>query len=476
MESLTSVVNTVKNTLSSTLSPTAYDLWIKPISPVCLIDSNLYLHLSSDFQKEIISSKYNKMLSDLFKDVFGFDVYLTFVSQEEIDKGIYPKELKDADEFRPFLDREKVNNTAKRYKEATADESVIKGLIDKKEITFEHTFDNFIVSSSNNLAYSACKAVVKDQNDLSYNPLFIYSKSGLGKTHLLLAIKNAMIVKNPTLNIQYVNSETFGNELIEAIGNKTTAQFHLKYRSIDFLLMDDIQFLAGKTQIQEEFFHTFNKLHQVGKQIVLTSDRPPKDINTLEDRLKTRFEWGLLADISPPEFETKMAIIKRKSAQIDLEIPNNICEYIANNIKDNVRQIEGVIKRIKGYEMMGVKPSIAQTKIFIKDIVSIKQPPEVAVDSIIQEVSQTYGVSESDIKSNKRSAQVTLARQAAIYIIRTITGLTYEEIGNYFSNRDHSTITYSLKKMETLMDKDDRQRNLINDLIKNIKELDSSTI
>ncbi|MDE5852717.1 MAG: chromosomal replication initiator protein DnaA, partial [Oscillospiraceae bacterium] len=329
---------------------------------------------------------------------------------------------------------------------------------------YQYTFDNFIVGSTNSFAYAACKAVSQHQSG-AYNPLFIYGPSGMGKTHLLLAIRHKVKNTNPALNVVYINGEAFTNEFITAIEQEKTREFHEKYRNVDFLLMDDIQFLAGKIQTQEEFFYTFNELHQIGKQIVLTSDRPPKDIKTLENRLRTRFEWGLLADIAPSDFETRVAIVRRKAQLLQIDIPDEVINYIAKNLKNNIRQLEGAVKKIKAYKLLAdSSPSIAMAQSVIRDILNDDQPTPVTIEKIISEVSRTFNVSESDIRSTKRQSQIAKARHISIYVVREITQLPYEEIGKEFSNRDHSTITHSLKKVEMLIKKDSKQKEIIEDI------------
>lgn len=455
MQSLSSVVTDVKNSMREGLSPTAYNLWVSPVTPISMIDSTVYLYLKSDFHKDIFLNRYLDSFSRILQDNLGFSVSFSIISQEDIEKGDIPAPLlSDSNFVKEYLKEKEVKKTK------------------PKEEEFEHSFDNFIVGNSNNFAYSASKAVAQKVSFNQYNPLFIYGESGLGKTHLLLAIKNEVLKNHKNLNVLYTTGETFGNELIDAIANQTTAQFHKKYRNMDYLLMDDVQFIAGKNRMQEEFFHTFNELHQAGKQIVLTSDRPPKDIKILEDRLKTRFEWGLLADISPPDYETRIAIIKKKTESLDIEVNKEICEYVAKNLKENIRQLEGVVKKIKAYKILVNKdPDLPKTQSFIKEVLNNNKPPSVTVDNIINEVCKTYNVTSDDLKSNKRNAFITTARQAAIYIIRKTTNLTYEEIGEYFSNRDHSTITYSLNKIEETLKKDSNQRDIVNDIIKNVKQM-----
>ena len=305
-----------------------------------------------------------------------------------------------------------------------------------------------------------------------YNPFFIYGNSGLGKTHLLNAIRNEISKSFPEMSIIYIKGDEFTNELIEAIKRGTQPEFHQKYRKADVLLMDDIQFIAGRESTQEEFFHTFNTLYESKKQIVLTSDRPPRDIATLEDRLKTRFEWGLTADIQPPDFETRIAIIKRKAETLQFDVPDNVSEYIANKIKSNIRQLEGTIKKLYAYYLLqGKAPSINMAQAAISDIINNDQPTPVTIEKIIEEVARTFGVTPEDIRSENRRAQISNARQVAIYAVREITQIPYEAIGKEFGNRDHSTIVYALQQMDKKIAKDSKTKATVEDIIKNIRNL-----
>ena len=298
----------------------------------------------------------------------------------------------------------------------------------------------------------------------------IYGGSGLGKTHLLTAIQTEIKRTHPDFVIMYVTCEQFTNELIAAIRAGSTEDFRMKYRVADLLLVDDIQFIAGKESTQEEFFHTFNSLHDAHKQIVIASDRPAKEIKSLEERLRTRFEWGLTADVQPPDFETRVAIVKRKAELLHLDLPEDVAEFIANHLKNNIRQLEGAVKKLNAYYMLeGIQPVISVAQNAIKDILNETQPVPVTIEKIIGEVSRTFNVSPADIRGTKRNANVASARRVAIYILREVTGMSMEEIGREFSGRDHSTIVYSLKTMERDMKNDQHLRETVSDIIKNVK-------
>ena len=423
----------------------AHSLWIKDIEPVKFENSTAYLRVSSQFKKEIIEEKYLPLLSRAFEHILGFSVNIKILcdsapKQEPPEAGMLSG-----------------------YSQEELEKSSQGG-------DYEYTFSTFIVGPSNKFAHAASLAVAANPAN-AYNPLFIYGGSGLGKTHLLLAICAEIKKNKPETNIIYAKGEEFTNELIYAITTETTREFHDKYRLADVLLVDDIQFIGGKESTQEEFFHTFEALHQAGKQIVLTSDRPPTEIKTLEDRLRPRFEWGLLADIQPPDFETRIAIIRRKAELMDIQIPDEVAEYIANRLKNNIRQLEGAVKKLKAFKLLaGTPPSILIAQNAIRDILNDNQPVPVTVERIISEVGRTYGVSSADIRSTKRSAQISQARQISIYIVRDITQMSMSSIGEEFGGRDHSTIVYAIQQVEKNMKQDSRYKETVEDIIKNIRD------
>ena len=336
---------------------------------------------------------------------------------------------------------------------------------------YEFTFDTFIVGSSNKFAHAASLAVAQNPSS-AYNPLFLYGNSGLGKTHLLYAIGNEIKKSKPGCNVIYIKGEDFSNEIIQSILNKTTAEFRQKYRQTDVLLVDDIQFIGGKESTQEEFFHTFDALYEAKKQIVLSSDRPPKEIKVLTERLRSRFEMGLLADIQPPDFETRMAIIKRKAEIIGLNLSNDLCEYIANKLKTNIRQLEGVVKKLMArYNLTKELPTLTTVSEAISDILNDDTPPELTVERIVDEVARTFGVESDDIRSQKsRRANINKPRQLAIYIVRELTTLSMEKIGEEFGGRHYSTIVYTVQQVEKSIKIDPALRDTVEDIIKNIRE------
>ncbi len=461
MESFSEVLNLVKENCKVNLSDVAFNCWIKPIEPLRLVDDNAYIYVSTSFHKDILEKQYLSRLEECFTEVLGFHVNVLIQTDDDIKHQIEPKDAPKQTKKSPLEESGVPDYSQTQQNELN--ESLRNG-------NYDYTFDTFIVGSSNNFAYAACKAVAQ-KNSAAYNPLFIHGPSGLGKTHLLCAIKHEFAKNNPNANIIYVNSETFTNELITAIQNKSVDAFHNKYRKADILLIDDIQFIAGKESTQEEFFHTFNELHQVGKQIVLTSDRPPKDIKTLEDRLKSRFEWGLLTDIGLPDFETRIAIIKRKAELLNITIPDDVAQFIANKLRNNIRQLEGAVKKIKAYKYLaGSNPSISVAQTVIKEILNDNQPAPVTVEKIIEEVAKTYSVTPDDIRSTKRAAQISIARQVSIYVVREITQMSQAAIGDEFGGRDHATIVYAIQKVQKIIEKDAHTKAIVDDIIKNIRD------
>ncbi|NLW74492.1 MAG: chromosomal replication initiator protein DnaA [Clostridiales bacterium] len=311
----------------------------------------------------------------------------------------------------------------------------------------EYTFSNFIVGNSNKFAHAACVAVA-ERPATDYNPLFIYGQSGLGKTHLLYAITNELIKKKPDINIIYTKSEDFTNYLVECLKDRAMDRFRQKFRSCDVLLIDDIQFIAGKDSTQEEFFHTFNALYEEHKQIILTSDRPPSDIKTLEYRLKTRFEWGLIADIQPPEFELRLAIIKKKSEQAGINIPDDVCEFLAENLRTNIRQIEGSIKKLRALSFLtGTDITMEMARGCVAELLGGAEPVSVTVDKIFAAVYKKYGIPKEDILGSRRTKEIAFARHVTSYLIRNITEMSLPNIGKLLG-RDHSTIISSIDTIE----------------------------
>lgn len=413
------------------ITDVAYKTWISRVQPVSIDfdKSQATLLVPNDFHKQTLERCYKNLLSEAFEAVFGtpIDIIFTVVIEE---------------------------------KKPTEDEIVDQG--------YEYTFDTFIIGNSNKFAHAACMAVAQNPSN-AYNPLFLYGNSGLGKTHLLYAIANEIKKNDSKKKVCYVKCEDFTNEMVESIHLNKMDKFREKYRFVDVLLIDDIQFIGGKEATQEEFFHTFNALYENKKQIVVASDRPPKEIKSLVDRLRNRFEMDLIADIQIPDIETRIAIIKRKADLMNIEIPNEVCDYIATNIKSNIRQLEGIVKKIKAKNYIeGEKPSVKSVQSIISDIINNDTPPEVTVEKIIEEVARTFNVSEEEMRSsNNRSAYISKPRQVAIYIVSKMTTLTQDSIGKEFGGRDHSTIKYAIDTTVKNLKKDSKLRSIVEDIIKN---------
>lgn len=410
------------------ISGVAYNCWIKTLSPVKLHGKVAVVSAPTKYQRDLTESHYKELLERAFSEVFGFQVSVEVISEEE-------------------------NAPARPEPE---------------NITETFTFDNFIVGPSNDFAHAAAVAVAKNPGK-QYNPLFIYGKPGLGKTHLLNAIKNYVSEHNPGFNIVYTQGEAFANEIIDAIHSGSTPDFREKFRNTDMLFVDDIQFIAGKDSTQTEFFNTFNSLHEAGKQIVLTSDRPPKEINSLTERLRQRFEMGLLADIKEPDYETRVAIIRKKAEELNFEMSDAVAQCIANQIKTNVRQIEGVLNKLMAYtNLTSEKPSIFNVITVINELRRDEVDNTITVEKIMDAVSNAYDVTPADICSKKQHMEISNARHIVIYIASQMTGMTLKQIGEKI-NRNHSTVSASLNKMEKEMAKNPRLRANIEDIMKNLK-------
>lgn len=428
------------------ISASAKELWLDALEPISMEGNVVTLATDTDFKRNTINSIYLEKLEEQFTIVLGNPIKVEIIIKDDIPTT------------------ETKFNDIRNSRELT---NKIDNIIHDNKVTY--TFDNFIVGPSNNLAYAAAKAVSQKQHE-KYNPLFIYGDSGLGKTHLLSAIQNEMTKNYPGINIIYISAETFTNEFLHSITANKTELFDEKYRNADALLIDDIQFIAGKEQTEEKFFHIFNELYKLNKAIVLTSDRPAKEIKSISDRLKTRFSSGLAADVRAPEYETRLAIIQRKADLLNFKIPDDVVDFIATKLKSNIRQIEGVVTKMNALYMVSqIKPTIVVAQNVIKDIVSDHQPIPITVDKIISEAAKIYNVDPDEIRSPKRNSPVSSARKVAIYVIQEITGLPYETIGQEFSGRDHSTVVYAIKNVKEMMAKDSNFRSVIEDLIKNIK-------
>lgn len=432
VNSINDIWSAVLEIMSTKLTSTAMTTWFTGCTPVEINGSDFVIHTPTDFKRSIIVSRFSDTITAALSDIFSTEFNLVVLAGDELDE----------------------------YKEGKPDNDPLPEMAG-------YTFDRFIVGNSNRFAHAAAVAVADKPGNV-YNPLFIYGNSGLGKTHLLLAIGQAIHEKNPDANIVYIKGDEFTNQLLKAIKEGSGEEFRMKYRNADLFLVDDIQFIAGKQSTQEEFFHTFNNIYEANHQIVITSDRPPMEMSLLEDRLRTRFEGGLLVDIQPPDIETRMVITRTKAAQLGLVLEDDAVNYIAETITSNVRQIEGVVKRLTAYkEILDSTIDTAAVKRAIKDVIRIGTfipSPQ----HIIRETARYYSLSEDDLRGQNRSKNTAMARQISMYLIRTLTNLSLKDIGTEYEGRNHTTVLASIKKIEELIQSDPQMAITIRDITSNI--------
>ena len=447
LEEIGQIWNMVKDSFRETLSETAINLWFGDVEIISFENDVLTIGSPGEFKFNTIKDKYINKIKEQFSEVLGFEIQVNLiftgsaVTADQVKTqgaGPSPSEKKE-DPDTPIM----------------------------PSYNFEYTFENFIVGNTNKFAHAACVAVANNPAT-NYNPLFIYGNSGLGKTHLMCAIINRMKSNNPNVKIIYTKGEDFTNQMIACLASKTMDEFRDKYRKCDVLLIDDIQFIAGKISIQEEFFHTFNALFEEKKQIILTSDRPPRDIKTLEDRLKSRFEWGLLADIEPPDLELRIAIIKKKAEHVNVDIPDDVLTFLGENLRSNIRQIEGTIKKLGALSFLsGQKVTMDLAKTCLLEILGGAEPVNVTVDKIFSAVFNKYGISREDIVGTKRNKEIATARHISIYLVRQITEISLPNIGKIF-NRDHATILASIRAVEKRLNTETGFHLELSDLKKDI--------
>lgn len=435
----------------------SFNTWIKPLKVYDVIDDTAYILVNKDSSVEYIDKKYRLPLMVCIAEITGKEYEIQFVSEDD-DKL---NEIHNAS----------IDNGQKKK---------TKSLAEKAGLNPKYTFDTFVVGGNNNFAHAASLAVAESPGEV-YNPLFLYGGVGLGKTHLMHSIAHFILDKNPKKKVLYVTSETFTNELIDALRNGKTAgnesamlNFRDKYRNIDVLLIDDIQFIIGKESTQEEFFHTFNHLHTLGKQIIISSDKPPKDIETLESRLRTRFEWGLIADISSPDYETRMAILQKKIELDHLQkynIKNDVLDYIAANVKSNIRELEGSLNKLIALYKLNNNNNpidIALAAEALKDIISSDNRREVTPELILDIVADHFGITVADLKSKKRDSEIAVPRQICMYLMRTMTDTALKGIGAVLGGKDHSTVKYGVEKIAKDIESDEMMANTINIIKKKI--------
>lgn len=432
MNSPTDVWKKILHLIESQLTSTTVETWFDDAVPVELTDSSFVLYTPSNFKRDIISRRYAPLLQQALHEIFSADFEVLVLGEGELEQY-----------------------QGSREKKTTSEEE-------------EYTFENFVVGSSNKFAHAAARAVA-DKPAMSYNPLFIYGESGLGKTHLLHAISHTVRQNHPEFKIIYIKGDDFTNELIHSIREGKNTEFREKYRQSDLFLVDDIQFIAGKVQTQEEFFHTFNTLYEAKRQIVLTSDRPPKEMTRLEDRLKTRFEWGLLADVQPPDYETRLAIIKNKSIRMGLDMPDAVLEYIAENVTANVRQIEGTVNKILAFrDLMDDSINVNTVSRAVRDMFKDQSDLLPSPSIIIEEVCKFYNLENDDLRGQQRNRNTVLARQIAMYLIRRMTNLSLSDIGQEFNGRDHTTAMHSISRIEEMLKNNSQISEVVKDITANI--------
>ena len=434
--------------LELNLSSQHFSTWIKPLKLVKIEQDMVCLEVPNRFVLDWVKENYSKLIQKILVDLSAVNYRLQFNVSGQAKDGL-PKA------------GQTINPPVNAVK---SEEKVIRNTHAADiNLNRKYTFDEFVSGSSNQFAYAAAMAVANNPAT-TYNPLFIYGGVGLGKTHLVNAIGNSILKKSPQMRICYYTSEKFMNELINSLRYNRMDEFRNKFRSMDILLIDDIQFIAGKERTQEEFFHTFNALYESHKQIIVTSDKFPKDIPGLEERLRSRFEWGLIADIQPPDVETKLAILKMKAEQNNIKLPEEVALFLSNSICNNVRELEGYLIRIGAYaSLTSTAVTLEMARDVLKDIL-IERNRELSVEEILKKVSSHFNIKISDIKSAKRLKAVVLPRQIAMYLSRQLTSSSYPEIGERFGGKDHSTIIHAIRKIEKLMENDFQIRSTIESL------------
>lgn len=441
MDFMKEIWATVLDKLTEKYSELTVRLWFGDLMLTQLDENNAYISVESEFKRDMIMKKYGDEIKRQLDECLGFPVKVILYVRKTGEQ----LENDEPQEEEPEIETSQPNSFCSEF-----------------------TFENFVVGSSNKLTHAACTAVVKFPAD-AYNPLFIYGPSGLGKTHLLFAVINEMQRRYPHMKVLYVKGEEFTTELIDSIAKKKPVSFREKYRKTDVLLVDDVQFIAGRISTQEEFFHTFNALYEQRKQLIFTSDRPPKDIESLDERLRSRFQCGLVTDIAPPDFELRAAILKKKATQLGIDLPNDVLQFLTENIKDNIRQLEGAIKKLSAHSFINNVPiSLHLAQSTLNDLLSNAEPTGVTIDRIFDIVCAQYGVTKEDIRSKKRNSDILRARNVSMYLIRTITDMSLVAIGRVFS-RDHTTVLNSLTNVENELVSNPSFLREINEILTELK-------
>ena len=437
------------NIIKAEMSEVSFNTWIKSCEPISISNDTIKISVPNSFTQDILEKRYKDLVANSIKSICSKLYKIEFLIASDIKSDETSKE-----------------NTPKIKKN--------KAVLVNDELSTtlnpKYTFDSFVIGNSNRFAHAASLAVAESPAK-AYNPLFIYGGVGLGKTHLMHAIGHYILDGNSNARVEYVSSEKFTNELINAIKDDKNEEFRNKYRNVDVLLIDDIQFIAGKERTQEEFFHTFNALHDANKQIILSSDRPPKEIPTLEDRLRSRFEWGLIADIQVPDFETRMAILKKKADVEKLNVANEVMVYIATKIKSNIRELEGALIRIVAYSSLTNKEiTVDLASEALKDIISKKQGKNITIGLIQDIVSSYFNLRIEDLKSQRRTRNVAYPRQIAMYLSRKLTDMSLPKIGEEFGGRDHTTVIHAYEKISENLNTDENLQHTIEDITKKLTQ------
>ncbi|PKN33387.1 MAG: chromosomal replication initiator protein DnaA [Deltaproteobacteria bacterium HGW-Deltaproteobacteria-19] len=432
------------NIIRKQVSQQNFETWIQPVRVTAIEGNSVQFTVPNKFFKDWLNDNYLPIIKESLKEVSGIDLSVHF----SVSKG-------DGRAAETQTEAKKSEGKSVRKSPVTKYDS---------NLNPNYSFERFVVGSCNQFAHAAAVSV-GEMPAKNYNPLFIYSDVGLGKTHLLNAIGLHTLNLYPDTNVVYVSAEEFVNELISSIRYDRTAKFREKYRKIDCLLIDDIQFIAGKDRTQEEFFHTFNTLHDAGKQIVVTSDKFPKDIPNLEDRLRSRFEWGLIADIHPPDIETRIAILEKKAQDNNIQLPSGVSHYVASNAQSNIRELEGFLVRISAYSSVtGRSIDMELAREVLRKIIRQNEREDITVDEIVRAASGKFNVKLSDLKSKKKSKNIVLARQSAMFLCRRLTNASFPDIGEKIGGRDHSTVIYSVNKISALIEKDANLKKTIQDI------------
>lgn len=429
------------NLLKNELTEISFNTWIKTIEPISISQNTIYLGVPAEFNKGILESRYSVLIKNAVRQITSREYAIEFAIPSQDDNKKY---------------------SAGQGEMGNNEESIV-SLLNPK-----YTFDTFVIGNGNRFAHAAALAVAESPAK-AYNPFFIYGGVGLGKTHLMHAIGHFILSQNPSQKVLYVSSEKFTNELINAIKDDKNEEFRSKYRNIDVLLIDDIQFIAGKERTQEEFFHTFNALYEANKQIILSSDKPPKDINTLEERLRSRFEWGLIADIQAPDLETRIAILRKKAQMENLNVSNDVMVFIADKIASNIRELEGALNRVIAYaSLTESEVSVDLATEALKDILSVNKAKIINCNVIMETVARYFDIKPEEFKSKKRNREVSYPRQIAMYLCRDLTDMSLPKIGEEFGGRDHTTVIHACEKISEETGSNAETRRTVEELKRNI--------